>query len=152
METFEMIKSRKAIRQYSGQITDEQLNNILVAANAGSAGMGEFENYRLTVIQKPEILSQLNGIYDAPTVIVVSATNAGLMEGNSAGTMVHGMELEAEDQGLGANYNMACLSSIPSGVVPDGFKPVFALTLGQTTEKFTPRDISLEKIQTNFVK
>lgn len=152
METFEMIKSRKAIRQYSGQITDEQLNNILLAANAGSAGMGEFENYRLTVIQKPEILSQLNGIYDAPTVIVVSATNAGLMEGNSAGTMVHGMELEAENQGLGANYNMACLGSIPSGVVPDGFKPVFALTLGQTTEKFTPRDISLEKIQTNFVK
>ncbi|MFH5811260.1 nitroreductase [Companilactobacillus sp. FL22-1] len=152
METLTMIKSRKAIRQYSGQITDEQLQNILLAANAGSAGMGEFENYRLTVIQDSQVLSQLNGIYDAPTVIVVSATNNGLMEGNSAGTMVHGMELAAEDQGPGANYNMACLGSIPSGVIPDGFKPIFALTLGQTTENFTPRDISLEKIKTNIVK
>lgn len=152
METFEMIKSRKAIRQYSGQITDDQLHNILVAANAGSAGMGEFENYRLTVIQKPDILSKLSGIYDAPTVIVVSSKETDLMEGNSAGTMVHGMELEAENQGLGANYNMACLGSIPDNVVPDGFTPIFALTLGQTTEKFVPREIPMDKIKTNIVK
>lgn len=152
METFQMIQARKAVRQYTGQISDEQLHQILIAANAGSAGMGEFENYRLTVIQKPEILSQMSGIYDAPTVIVVSAKSADLMAGNSAGTMVHGMELAAENQGLGANYNMACLGSIPSGVIPDGFQPVFALTLGQTTETFTPREISLDKISTNFVK
>lgn len=152
METFTMIKSRRAIRQYSGQITNEQLHQILVAANAGSAGMGEFENYRLTVIQKPEILSQLNGIYDAPTVIVVSGKSADLMTGNSAGTMVHGMELAAEDQGLGAIYNMACLSSIPVGVIPDGFQPLFAITLGQTSEKFTPREVPLDRIKTNIVK
>ena len=46
METREMIRSRKAVRHYSGQITDEQLNQILVAANAGPVGMGEYENYR----------------------------------------------------------------------------------------------------------
>jgi Nitroreductase len=152
METFEMIKSRKAVRQYTGQISDEQLNNILLAANAGSVGLGKFEDYRLTVIQKPEVLSKLTGIYDAPTVIVVSSTNNGLMEGNSAGTIVHNMELAAENQGLGANYNMACLGSIPENVIPDGFKPLFALTLGQTTETFTPRNISLSKIATNIVK
>lgn len=152
METFEMIQSRKAIREYSGQITDEQLHNILVAANAGSAGMNYFNNYRITVIQKPEILAQLNGIYDAPTVIVVSATDTTIMEGNSAGTIVANMELEAENEGLGANYNMACLGSIPEGVLPDGFKPIFAVTLGQTTEKFTKRDIPMDKFKTNFVK
>jgi len=152
METFEMIQSRKAVREYSGQITDEQLNNILLAANAGSVGLAKFDEYRLTVIQKPEVLSQMNGIYDAPTVIVVSGQNNGLMEGNSAGTIVHNMELEAENQGLGANYNMASLGSIPAGVIPDGFKPLFALTLGQTNETFTPRETSLKKIQTNIVK
>jgi len=94
----------------------------------------------------------MNGIYDAPTVIVVSSKNNGLMEGNSAGTIVHNMELEAENQGLGANYNMASLGSIPAGVIPDGFKPLFALTLGQTNETFAPREISLKKIQTNLVK
>lgn len=152
METFEMIQSRKAIREYSGQITDEQLHNILIAANAGSVGMNEFEKYRLTVIQKPEVLQQLTGIYGAPTVIVVSSTGTGMMEGNSAGTIVHNMELEAENEGLGANYNMASLGSIPEDVLPDGFKPVFALTLGQTTEKFTKREIPLDKFKTNFVR
>lgn len=152
METLKMIASRKAIRHYYGQITDEQLHNILVAANAGSVGMGEFEKYRLTVIQKPEILDKLTGIYDAPTVIVVSAEDHDVMAGASAGTIVHGMELAAEDQGLGANYNMASLGSIPKDIIPDGFSPVFALTLGQTNEKFVPREISLDKIKTNIVK
>lgn len=152
METFEMIKSRKAVRKYIGQITDEQLNNILLAANAGAVGLGKFEDYRLTVIQKPEILAKLTGIYDAPTVIIVSSTNNGLMEGNSAGTIVHNMELTAENQGLGANYNMACLGSIPENVIPAGFKPLFAMTVGQTNETFAARNISLNRIETNIIK
>lgn len=152
METFKMIQSRKAVRQYSVQITKEQLQKIITAANAAAVGMGEFENYRLTVIQKAEILNKLSGIYDAPTVIVVSAKNPSAMEDISAGTIVHNMELTAEDQGLGANYNMSSLGSIPDDVIPDGFKPIFALTLGQTTEKFVPREISLDKIKTNIVK
>jgi Nitroreductase len=152
METFKMIQSRKAVRQYSGQITKEQLQKIITAANAAAVGMGEFENYRLTVIQKAEILNKLSGIYDAPTVIVVSAKNPSAMEDISAGTIVHNMELTAKDQGLGANYNMSSLGSIPDDVIPDGFKPIFALTLGQTTEKFVPREISLDKIKTNIVK
>jgi len=152
METFKMIRSRKAVRHYSGQISDDQLNEILIAANAGSVGMGEFGKYRLTVIQKPEILDKLTGIYDAPTVIVVSAEDHGVMEGASAGTIVHNMELVAEDQGLGANYNMASLGSIPKDIIPTGFSPVFALTLGQTNEKFSPRAISLDKIKTNIIK
>lgn len=152
METFEMIKSRKAVRQYTGQITDEQLNNILLAANAGAVGLGKFEDYRLTVIQKPEVLAKLTGIYDAPTVIIVSSTNNSLMEGVSAGTIVHNMELTAENQGLGSNYNMACLGSIPENIIPTGFKPLFALTLGQTNETFAPRNISLNKIETNIIK
>lgn len=152
MEVFEMIKSRKAVRHYSGQITDEQLQKILTAANAAAVGMGEFDNYRLTVIQKEDILNKLSGIYNAPTVIVVSAKDPSVMEDISAGTIVHNMELMAENQELGANYNMTSLGSIPDGVIPNGFKPIFALTLGQTTEKFVPREIPMDKIKTNIIK
>ncbi|GEO63479.1 hypothetical protein [Companilactobacillus nantensis] len=74
------------------------------------------------------------------------------MEGISAGTIVHNMELTAENQGLGSNYNMACLGSIPENIIPTGFKPLFTLTLGQTNETFVPRDISLNKIETNIIK
>ena len=147
-----MIRSRKAVRHYTGQITDEQLNKILLAANAGPVGMGEYENYRLTVIQNPDILNKMSGIYDAPTVIVVSAKDPDAMEDISAGAIVHNMELAAEDQGLGANYNMASVGSIPNDVLPTGFKGVFALTLGRTDAKFVPREIPLDRIKTNFVK
>lgn len=152
METLNMISSRKAIREYSGQITDEQLNKILIAANAGPVGMGNYDDYRLTVIQDSKVLAKLNNIYDAPTVIVISAKNPSRMEYISSGAIAHNIELAAEDQGVGANYNMACISSIPDGVVPEFFKPLFAVTLGQTNEKFVDRKISLDRIKTNTVK
>ncbi|MBU9790300.1 nitroreductase family protein [Lentilactobacillus sp. IMAU92037] len=152
METQKMIRSRKAIREYNGQITDFQLHQILAAANASPVAMGQYDHYRLTVIQDPATLAKMSGIYEAPTVIVVSANDAGAPAEVSAGTIVHNMELAAEDQGLGANYNMGGLSSIPAGVIPTGFTPVFGLTVGQTTEKFTPREVSLDRIKTNFVK
>ncbi|MGF2385870.1 nitroreductase family protein [Lentilactobacillus otakiensis] len=152
METLKMIQSRKAIRKYSGQISDDQLHEILVAANASPVGMGRYDDYRLTVIQDPTVLSKMTGIYEAPTVIVVSIKGDSASDEVSAGAIVHNMELAAEDQGLGANYNMASLGSIPNEVIPDGFKPAFALTLGQTGDEFTPREIPLDRIKTNMVK
>ncbi|CAJ1178820.1 nitroreductase family protein [Companilactobacillus paralimentarius] len=152
METEKMIRSRKAVRHYTGQITDEQLNKILLAANASPVGMGEYNNYRLTVIQDSSVLSKMSGIYDAPTVIVVSAEDPDAMEDVSAGAIVHNMELAAENQGLGANYNMSSVGSIPNNVLPTGFKGVFALTLGQTDEEFVPREIPLDRIKINIVK
>lgn len=152
METLEMIKSRKAIREFSGQITDDQLQTILWAGKAGAVGMSQFENYRLIAIQKPEILAQLTGIHGAATVVIVAATAATTMESVSAGVIVQNMELAAEDMGLGANYNMASLGSIPADVLPAGFKPLIVLTLGQTTATFTPRQISADRIKSTIIK
>ncbi|GHP13845.1 hypothetical protein YK48G_12700 [Lentilactobacillus fungorum] len=152
METQKMISSRKAVREYHGQITDYQLHEILTAANAAPVAMGQYDNYQLTVIQDPKTLAKMSGIYDAPTVIVLSAKEPDAGKDISAGAIVHNMELAAEDQGLGANYNMAGLGSIPNGVIPNGFTPIFALTIGQTNEKFTPREVPLDRIHTNFVK
>ncbi|WP_334330467.1 nitroreductase family protein [Companilactobacillus sp. HBUAS59699] len=152
METLNMINSRKAIREYSGQITDEQLNKILIAANAGPVGMGNYDDYRLTIIQDPQTLAKLSGIYDAPTVIVVSAKNPSRMEYISSGAIAHNIELAAEDLGVGANYNMSCVASIPTGVIPYSFSPIFAVTLGQTRTKFSERTIPLNRIKTNTVK
>jgi len=152
METEKMIISRKAVRQYSGQITDKQLHKILLAGNASPVGMGEYDNYRLTVIQNSEILNKMSGIYNAPTVIVVSAKDPDAMEDISAGAIAHNMELAAENQGLGANYNMSCVGSIPNQTLPTGFKGVFALTIGQTSEKFVPREVPMDRIKNNIVK
>ena len=147
-----MIQSRQAIREFNGQITDEQLQTILNAGNAGAVGMSQFENYRIIAVQKPAILTQLNGIHGAATVIIVAATATTTMEAVSAGVIVQNMELAAEDLGLGANYNMASLGSIPADVLPTGFKPLIVLTLGQTTTTFTPRDLPDDRIQKIVIK
>lgn len=152
METLKMIQSRHAVREFSGQITDEQLQTILTAGNAGAVGMSQFDNYRIVAVQKPAVLTQLNGIHGAPTVIIVAASAATNMESVSAGIIVHNMELAAEDLGLGANYNMASLGSIPADVLPAGFKPLVVLTLGQTTDTFTPRDLPDDRIKKLIVK
>jgi nitroreductase len=152
METLDMIKSRKAIRHYTGQISDEQLQTLILAANAGPVGMGTYTDYRLTAIQDPKILSQMNGIYDASTVLVISVQDPGKMEYVSAGAIAQNIELAAENEGIGSNFNMASIASIPSGVIPDGFDPVFAVTLGLTDQHFAPRTIPNDRIKTNIDK
>ncbi len=147
-----MIQSRKAIREFSGQITDDQLQTILKAGNAGAVGMSKFENYRIIAVQKPAILSTLTGIHGAPTLIIVAATATTPLEGVSAGVIVHNMELAAEDLGLGANYNFASLGTLPADLLPAGFKPLIALTAGQTTATFTPRDLPDDRIQKEIIK
>ena len=79
METIQMIASRRAIRRYTGQITTDQRQQLIQAAQAAPVGRGNYDNYKLTVIQKPEVLRRLTGIYAAPTVFIVSSlsTSAG---------------------------------------------------------------------------
>ena len=105
MELMTMLHARKAVREYTGQVTPDQLQQLLHAASAAPVGRGNYDNYRLTVIQKPEILQQLPGIYDAPTVIVVSAREVRTSKYLSAGAIIHNIELAAEDMGFGANNN-----------------------------------------------
>ena len=53
---------------------------------------------------------------------------------------------------LAANYNMACLASLPKTVIPAGMTPCFAITLGHTKEKLTPRDLDIKRIPINWIK
>lgn len=152
METAKLLRARRAIRTYTGQITPEQLTTLLAAGNAAPVGMGNYGDYRLVAIQDPDLLHQLSGNYDAPTEIIVAVHQPGRMEVLSAGVIVHNMVLCAEDLGLGANYNMASLPSLPVGVLPPGFEAVFGLTVGQTTATFTPREIPADRIPTTIIK
>jgi len=152
METLDMIHARKAVRQYTGQVTDDQLHLVLAAGNEAPVGMGNYDDYRLTAIQQPTVLQQLQNAYQAPTVIVISVKDPQPMTYLSAGAIAHSMELTAEDLGLGANYNMASLPSIPTDVLPAGFTPVFAVTLGQTSASFVPRNVPADRIKTTIIK
>ena len=91
METMKAIASRQSCSTYTGeQITDDELQTILKAANAAPIGMGKFEEVKLTVIQNKDLLNKFDStgakffgnpeshpLYGAPTVILVSAINPG---------------------------------------------------------------------------
>lgn len=61
MELMTMLHARKAVREYTGQVTPDQLQQLLHAASAAPVGRGNYDNYRLTVIQKPESSSNSRG-------------------------------------------------------------------------------------------
>ena len=111
MELMDLLQSRRAFREYDDQpLTSEELQPILLAAETSPVGLGKYRNHRLTVIQDPKVLKQIQNIYQAPTLIVVSSPDPGQLEFIDAGIIVHNMELAAENEGLAANYNMACLA------------------------------------------
>ena len=153
MELMDLLQSRRAFRKYDDQpLTSEELQPILLAAETSPVGLGKYRNHRLTVIQDPKVLKQIQNIYQAPTLIVVSSPDPGQLEFIDAGIIVHNMELAAENEGLAANYNMACLASLPKAVIPAGMTPCFAITLGHTKEKLTPRDLDIMRIPINWIK
>ena len=152
MELMDLLQSRRAFREYDDQpLTSEELQPILLAAETSPVGLGKYRNHRLTVIQDPKVLKQIQNIYQAPTLIVVSSPDPGQLEFIDAGIIVHNMELAAEKEGLAANYNMACLASLPKAVIPAGMTPCFAITLGHTKEKLTPRDLDIKRIPINWI-
>lgn len=153
MELMDLLQSRRAFRKYDDQpLTSEELQPILLAAETSPVGLGKYRNHRLTVIQDPKVLKQIQNIYQAPTLIVVSSPDPGQLEFIDAGIIVHNMELAAENEGLAANYNMACLASLPKAVIPAGMTPCFAITLGHTKEKLTPHDLDIKRIPINWIK
>lgn len=153
MELMDLLQSRRAFREYDDQpLTSEELQPILLAAETSPVGLGKYRNHRLTVIQDPKVLKQIQNIYQAPTLIVVSSPDPGQLEFIDAGIIVHNMELAAENEDLAANYNMACLASLPKAVIPAGMTPCFAITLGHTKEKLTPRDLDIKRIPINWIK
>ena len=152
MELMDLLQSRRAFREYDDQpLTSEELQPILLAAETSPVGLGKYRNHRLTVIQDPKVLKQIQNIYQAPTLIVVSSPDPGQLEFIDAGIIVHNMELAAENEGWAANYNMACLASLPKAVIPAGMTPCFAITLGHTKEKLTPRDLDIKRIPINWI-
>ena len=64
MEFNKTIAARQSVRKFTeAQITDEQLKAILEAANAAPTCMGQYDHLHLTVVQKPEILAQINAAF-----------------------------------------------------------------------------------------
>ena len=176
METMQAIKSRRSIRDYTGQpITEEELAAILEAAQAAPVGMGAYENVHLTVVKDLDLLSRINKtaqaafsgntnpLYGAPTLIVVSVKLQEGMTNNvaysNAAILVENMALAATDLGVGCchiwgaimvvDQNPALIADLK---VPEGYTPACAIALGKTRETYGVREIPKDRITVNVLE
>lgn len=177
MTMMETICSRKSVRSYTGEnITAEELEVILEAANASPVGMGQFDSLYLTVITNKELLAKIEAsaaamfgkpdmhpLYGAPTLILVSSRKpAPMMENvaySNAAIMAHNMALAATELGVGTCYiwgataatsrNPEILSELK---LPEDFVPCCAVCLGKTDITYELREIPADKIRKTVVE
>lgn len=176
MNVLDAIKSRKSIRNFSGeQISDEQLQSILTAAQAAPVGMAAYESLILTVITNKKLLEKIDKnaqasfgrdgdvLYGAPMLIVVSTKLTGTPRDNvaysNAAGIVENMALEAVELGVGACHIWGAIGALNQNAellkqlnLPEGFTPVCAVALGKTQEKYTLREIPQDRIVVNSLK
>lgn len=174
MEFKKSLASRQSVRKFSdSQITDEQLKGLLEAANAAPTAMGKYDRVHLTVVQKPEILKQINEAfqkavgdpnmqvtYGAPTVIYVSChgEDEEILMGANAGVIMENMLLAAADMGLGAVYLFG-VSQVLHGnkeisellQLPEGFRTVSAIAVGTAAASAAERELVTDRIKTTVL-
>lgn len=153
MDLFDVIKSRRSIRQYGpDHISRGALHSIMTAAQCAPVGMGQYDRFQLIVIEDPHTLEQMSNINGATTVIIVAAADPHPMHYLSAGTIVENMALAATASHVASCVNMAALENLPTGLIPEGFTPVVDLCLGQTRELLAPRKVDNHKILSHVIK
>lgn len=163
MEVSAAIKLRQSVRAYKpDQITEEELQAVLTAAQNAPCAMKMCERMHLTVVQDPAILEELNVMaaksmgrpdarptYDAPTLIFVSHLKEceDILMGVNVSCVMENMLLAATELGLGSCYLFG-LSQANQGnprlpellKLPEGYRSVAAAAIGYPAEELTARE------------
>lgn len=172
METQSTILNRHSCRQFTKQqITDEQLQTILQAANAAPVSLGNYDDVELCIIQNQEIIAKIeqtvsaimpsmgtNPVYQAPTLILINGKketgNTEHLPYCNASCIAENMMLMTTDLGLGSVYLYAVpliLSQIPQLCeeleIGNDFVPVVAVAIGNPKQTFPLKENQVEKIK-----
>lgn len=173
MNVMDAIMSRKSVRSFTGQISEAELQTILMAAQAAPVGMAAYENVNLSVITDKDLLQAIddnaaksfnrsNMLYGAPTLILVSTKIAGSPRDNvaysNAASIVENMALAAVELGIGACHIWGAVAALAGNIelvaklkLPAGFTPVCAIALGKTKEKYEKREIPANRIAVDYL-
>lgn len=174
MEFMDVVKNRQSCRAFSDKkVTESELTTILQAANAAPVGNGQYQDVQLTVIQNEELLAKLEAnthnaipamehpIYGATTVIAVNCKKGEnpAMGMANASTIVENMLLAATSLGLGSVYLMAVPATAQYNAelcqeieVPEGFVPCAMVALGTPQAAPQERELTTERIHTEYVR
>lgn len=153
MDIMTAITKRGSVRAYKEeQVTEKDLNEILMAGSMAPVGRARYDTLHLTIIQNKEILKKMSPIgnkeldtgsvditYGAPTLIMISSQKP-ISEGAdyaNAATVMQNMMLAAVNIGLGScpiwssALAIEATSSLKESCqIPSGFKALCGLALG----------------------
>lgn len=172
MELMEVLNNRKSIRSFTGEaISEENMKQILLAANASPVGMGKYDSVHLTVVKDKALLAEIEKntaaafkvenrsfLYNAPELIIVSTSAVDNVGYSNAAIIAHDMALAAVDKNVGVCHIWGCiiaLSANPELIsklnIPEGFTPVCAVAVGKTDDIYAKREIPENRISINYL-
>lgn len=164
MDFRDVLTLRRSTRSYRPeQISESQLQQILLAAQTAPLAGGDDKTTHLTVVQKPETMEMLrkscqfvrktgetiDAFYGAPTVIFVSATDLSEdhIEFSNVACVIENMILAATNEGLGSTYIWGCLRKLrqdPETLkllsIPEGYEILSAFAVGYPGQPLEPRE------------
>lgn len=144
MELKKVLLSRKSCRSYLDKaVENEKLEKVITAASLAPLGLPKMCTPMLTLVTNSAVLEQLNGIYGAPALVIVSCPPSpapGIADQNAA-CVVEMMSLMATDLGLGNIYLYGVTAALQKNDelkaklgIPENFTPLAALAVGYGTE------------------
>ena len=176
METLQAMRTRRSVRKYSAQeVSQDDINAIILAGCTAPVGMGAYDTLRMTVVTNAELLGDIaqataemfgqpgmDPFYGSKSVVFVSSTidsRAPAIEYANAACVIENMMLAAADLGLGSVYLWAAVVAMnrKPGVVerlglPDGFTPVSAVALGYAADGPATEKELTQRIPVNTVR
>jgi nitroreductase len=175
MEFEKVVSLRCSTRSFADkQITSEELQKILRAAQAAPLAMGDEGTTHITVVQHPEVIKEirevcklksrktgeaLDAFYGAPTIIFLSATDISddHIEYCNVACVIENIILQATALNLGSLYIWGCLRKLRANKevvaklnLPEGYEILSAVGVGHSAEPLTPREPKA-KIAVNII-
>ena len=157
---------RRSVRCFTQeQIREEELQQILAAAQMAPLAAGDDKTTHITVVQNSEILnkiriacelksrntgSTLDAFYGAPTVIFLSATDISEdhIEYCNVACVIENILLQAAALNLGSVYIWGCLRKlrrchdlITSLELPEGYEILSAAAIGYPVSPLEEREL-----------
>ena len=156
MNTLDAIKKRHSTRAFSSrQISEQDLQDILVAGGQAAIGCADFASLQLYAVQAPDLLREIDEtsakgsgghpLYQAPTLVVVAAKKGFLenIELSNAGCIIQNMMVLAADRGIDSVYLWMAMVGINSSEelqkklgFPEGYFCVGSCALGYADKEF----------------
>lgn len=175
METLKAINTRKSTRSYTGALSEEALQTVLMAGQAAPIGMGKYDTMHMTVIRDKDLLHRIDRagaaffgdesrtpLYNAPCLVLVSTVIADPAKSNvsfsNAAVMIENMSLAATDLGIGSCLIWGCVAALNANPdlvaelgLPEGHTVCSGIVLGETADALTEREIPADRITVSYL-